>query len=117
MSTETKADRITLAVMIHRSHCFNDGCEMEAFDFDLTAADAILASDWLRERDGANVLKGAAQEKSESLRAAAAAFRSDMARAWGGDQGWLTTGDHVAHLAADVLDEMADDYAAETSAE
>jgi hypothetical protein len=107
MSTETKTDRDALIGQIIQTRSWTAD----------NIADAILASDWLRERDGANVLKGAAQEKPESLRAAAATFRSDMARAWGGDQGWLTTGDHVAHLAADVLDEMADDYDAETSAD
>lgn len=52
MSTETKTDREMLAALIH------DGVEQNCRSGDYDAADAILASDWLRERDGANYARG-----------------------------------------------------------
>lgn len=42
-----------------------------------------------------------------ALRDAAERLRTDAATAWGGDSAWLTTGTHVADLAAEWLDEDA----------
>ena len=47
--------------------------------------------------------------RETALRDAAAYFRTEMARAWGGNASWLTTGTKVADLVADVLNELADD--------
>lgn len=47
--------------------------------------------------------------RETALRNAANYFRTEMARAWGGDSSWLTTGTKIADLVADVLNGLADD--------
>lgn len=59
-------------------------------------ADAILSSDWLRKHE------------AQTLRDAADVMVDEMADVWGGSGSWLTTGERVAGLLADVLRARAD---------
>lgn len=63
-------------------------------------ADAILASDWLAERDR--------RTAATAVRAMGARFRNEGRETWGADVGWTTTGSKVAGLAASWCDEEAD---------
>lgn len=47
------------------------------------------------------------QAQAKALRDAADEFRTDAASAWGDTAAWLTTGAHVANLAAEWLDDSA----------
>ena len=45
--------------------------------------------------------------RAAAFREAAAEFRVHGARAWGGDATWITTGNKVAEVVAEWLEEMA----------
>lgn len=51
-----------------------------------------------------------AQAKAEALQAQAREFRNVAAKAWGGPERWITTGDNVGDLVAGWCEETALDY-------
>jgi hypothetical protein len=46
-------------------------------------------------------------ERATVLRMAADDLRQNAGRAWGGERSWLTTGTHVAEVAAEWLEQTA----------
>lgn len=61
-------------------------------------AEAVLAT---------RVTRPEAEVKAEALQAEAAFFETEMAETWGGPASWLTTGNRVGKLVADILRERA----------
>lgn len=49
------------------------------------------------------------EARAEALREAADAFEHDYAATWGGPAAWLTTGDSVGRLVAEILRELAEE--------
>jgi hypothetical protein len=82
----------------HAAHHFHAYCAVCSGDVD-SIARALLPV----------VEQAVAEARGKALREAADDFRNDASEAWGGDASWLTTGTRVANLAADWLDERAND--------
>lgn len=49
------------------------------------------------------------EHRATALREAADAFEHDYAATWGGPAAWLTTGDAVGRLVAEILRELAEE--------
>lgn len=64
---------------------------------------------WCQPDREARVTRAVEASPAKVLRAAANYFETRMGRVWGGDATWITNGNRVADLVANVLRERADD--------